>query len=362
MAFQYTELIQLKKFFEKSKNRKERITKLQMYNSLRRTMRMFKWTGLPEEIPQRYLELSVQTRKYMGIVEHEGKHYCLWGGLGGVPNYNYLPTWFIVANPYLKLSNTYNIYGDNKDCVIIPNDSLYQGMLDTISFHSEILTEIQLTKRRIIINNRMPKIITAPDNNTKRDIDDLLKDVEDGEIASIFDRSFLKDIQSIDNTGNEARNLITQVLEMEQYQKASLFNDLGLQMNYNMKRETITSSEAQLGESALLPLPDDMLETRKIACKEVNEVFGLKWNVEFDSAWADLRKSIRVEMELQEKDLQPEPNEEVQSTVQDTEQSEVVQDAYEKAVNIVEPIIEATKDVIQEIVNQNNEEDNNETT
>lgn len=293
-------------YFDKAKTRKTKISRLQINNMFRRSVQMFDWRNLPETISKRNLELLVQSRGYAGIIEHNGKHYVMYGGLGGKLNWNYMPMDFIVANPYLNLSKTYHIYDtdtEKKDVAIIPNDSLYQGMLPIYGFHAELLTEIQLTKRRIIINNRLPKILSAPDNKTKLDLDDLLKDVEDGEIASIFDRSFLANIESIDNSNEGARNLITQVLEMEQYQKASLFNDIGLQLNYNMKRETITSSEAQLGESALLPLPDDMIDMRKIACKEINELFGLNLEVEFSSAWKDLRKSIQVEMDLQSKEL-----------------------------------------------------------
>lgn len=315
--------IRSKKFFKKSDDRKDRITQLQMFNMIRRTSKMFEWKGLPDTIPQRDLELQIQTRGITGIIHYNDNYYSVYGGLGGVPNYNYMPTIYIVANPYLKLSKTYYIYNTEeheKDVVIIPNDSLYQGLIPTLSYHCELLTEIQLTKRCVMIISRMPKILTAPNNNTKADLDGLIKDLIDGEITSMYDKNMLQNINSVDVSDGTARNLMTQILETEQYQKAAMFNDIGLQMNYNMKRETITSSEAQLGESALLPLCDDMLEMRKKACKEVNDVFGLKWEVEFSSAWKDLRKSIQVEMALEEKEL-IEPND-VQSIGQENDNSE----------------------------------------
>lgn len=297
-------------FFSSKETRKARITKLNIFNMLRRTLRMFKWTGLPETITHRTLEVTLQTRGYTGWLMHEGKLYALYGQLGGIPNYNYMPTQYIVANPYLKLNKIFEIYGEKQDVVVMPNDILYNGMLNILAFHSELLTEVQLTKRRVIMNSRLPFLATAPDNNSKADIDDLLKDVDEGEIASVLAKNILKDINVIDTSQSNARNLITQILELEQYQKASMFNDIGLQMNYNMKRETITSSEAQLGESALLPLPDDMLEQRKEHIKEVNKLFGTHIEVEFDSAWSDLRKSIYIEMKVQESNVQPVGDEE----------------------------------------------------
>ena len=87
-------------------------------------------------------------------------------------------------------------------------------------------------------------------------------------------------------------------------------------MNYNMKRETITSSEAQLGEGSLKPLPDDMMDMRKIACKEANELWGgdLNIEVEFASSWRDLHASI--ELDLKKKEAEANENEDVQSTGQ----------------------------------------------
>lgn len=315
---QLFEFINSQDFFNNRKDRKKRITKLNIYNMLRRTLSMFKYDKLPETITHRTLELTLQTRGHIGWIKLDNKLYTTYGQLGGIPNYNYMPSQYIIANPYLKLDKqTFEIYGDNKDVVVMANDTLYQGILGILSFHSELLTEIQLTKRRVLINSRLPTLYTAPDNNAKADIDDLFKDIEEGEFGSILAKNILKDINAIDVSQSQAKNLITQILEMEQYQKASLFNDIGLQMNYNMKRETITSSEAQLGESALLPLPDDMYEQRKKAIKEVNELFDEHITVEFNSAWADLRKSIQVEMQIQENEIN-QPNEKpVQSTVQE---------------------------------------------
>lgn len=278
--------------------RKNRLVRLQMNNMLRRTVNMFKWEGLPDTIPQRVLELYCQTRGFCGIIEVKGKLYCVRGGLGGVPNYNYMPSNFIVSNPYLNLNaNSYNIY-ENKNCVIIPNDSLYQGLMPLCSYHAELLAESSLTLRRLTIINRFPNLLIAPDDNTKKDIDDFLKNLENGDVSAVAAKNILKDATSVP-LSNTASNIITQTLEMRQYEKAEWFNDIGLQMNYNMKRESITSSEAQLGEGALLPLPDDMLEQRRIAAKEIGDIFGVNITVDFNGAWKDLRDSIAIELEAE---------------------------------------------------------------
>lgn len=290
---------------------KMRLIKFQMREMIRRTVRMFEWKGLPERVPQRDLELLLQLRGYCGFLEVNGEFYALWGGLGGVPNWNYMPTQLVVANPYLKLSKTYEIYdteNTKKNVVIIPNDSLYEGLVPLLSFHTELLTEIQLTKRCVVINNRMPTAPVAPDNNSKTSVDKFFDDLLEGNLTSIQSKNIMKDVATIP-ISQEGRNIITQVLEMEQYQKAAMYNDIGLQLNYNMKRETITSSEAQLGEGALLPLCEDMLEQRKRACKEIKDLFGLDISVDFSSSWYNLYNTIKAELKKDESEAQKAENE-----------------------------------------------------
>src|SRR5699024_7339527 len=126
---------------------------------------------------------------------------------------------------------------------------------------------------------------------------------ENGEIDAILDKNFMFTTETL---GKEVggRNIITQLLEAEQYQKAAMFNDFGLQLNYNMKRESITSSEAQLGEGALLPDPDDMMEMRQAAVKEWNALWGRNISVEFDSAWRNLRVNIESEIAKEEAEVE----------------------------------------------------------
>lgn len=323
---------------------KQLITNYNIRNMLLRTSRMFTWKGLPKEMPQRFLELVLQSWGYIGIVESDNIHYCCWGTLGGEPNYNYMPSKFIVANPHIGnggLNKEYNIYGDNKNVVVIPNDTLYRGLMPILTFHSELNTEIQLTKRLIIINERMPNALTAPDNNAMKDIKEFLGDVEDGELASVFDRNMMRKVESIPYGEGRSANLITQIIEMEQYQKASLFNDLGLQANYNMKRETLTSSENLLNIDALLPLCDDMLEMRQIACNELKEVFGLDISVDFSSAWKMLRDNLELEkLKAVNEVANSRPNgncsnkEEVQSTEQSETSNEEVQSTKQEEYTV----------------------------
>ena len=315
-----------------AEERKNKITKHIIFEQLQRTIRMFDWDircngKTSTKITRRSLELLVQSNGLGGVVKVKDELYCLYGTLGGEPNWNYMPSKFIFANAFLNESRECDIYGIEKDrdVVIIPNDSLYRGMIPTIKFHAEQLTETYLTKRAVLIWLRANRLLTAPTSDAMDDLKDYLQDLELGKLASIYDKNFLKDIKDLGGD-NSVRGVVTQILECLQYEKAALFNDCGLQMNYNMKRESITSSEAQLGEGALLPKPDDMMDMRKMAVKDIKDVFDETWTVEFSSAWKDLHQSINLEIQLEQAEVhsseQPEADIDEQPEVQSNEQTE----------------------------------------
>lgn len=85
--------------------------------------------------------------------------------------------------------------------------------------------------------------------------------------------------------------------------KASWFNELGLNANYNMKRESINSNESQLNDDMLLPLIDDMLQCRQSFCDKINNMFGTNITVSFGSSWKDNMEELELEQQILESQI-----------------------------------------------------------
>ena len=105
---------------------KDELLTSQINYLLAKTNQIFEYENLPDTIPKRELELALQTQGYVSIQKINNQLYALTGGLGGVPNEYNEPTQIIITNPYLKYNKTLTI---NKDCVIIKNDAMRQGLL-----------------------------------------------------------------------------------------------------------------------------------------------------------------------------------------------------------------------------------------
>lgn len=279
-------------------NDKEAAVRNYIAYMLDRTQRIFEYKGLPDTIPQRMLEFLLQVNGYACFGECNGGLYAFYGGLGGEPDAYYRPTICVVANPYLKFNKSFKI---DEDCVIMRNDSLLYGLLPLFSRYATAMAENDISFRLSSVNTRIEFLLSAPDDSTKQAAEKFLKDIEEGKQGVIASNEFLEGIKA-QEVGRSMRTF-TDLIEYQQYLKASWFNEIGLNANYNMKREKLSTTESQMNNDALLPLVEDMLEQRRLALEKINEMFGTDISVDFASSWEKLLKEFEAEsnqLDLQE--------------------------------------------------------------
>lgn len=248
------------------------------------TLNMFKWENLPSTIPARELELLLQMRGSCIVAQHQGNLYALAGNLGGECDAYYIPKYYIVANPWLKLSKDFE---RDVDCVFGVNDSMWTGLQGIMELYGTMSVETDLSIAVANIMERLHTLMKCTNDSEKVAFETLLKRLTDGELASaIVSDSWLMNegIGTLPFADN-GRNSITQLIELRQYTKAGWYNELGLQANYNMKREAINSTEGQLNEDGLLPLVADMLKCRKEFAEKINDMYGTDISVELSGAW-----------------------------------------------------------------------------
>lgn len=272
-----------------------------IWQTLCRTQSMFEYKNLPDTIPQKYLENYLQTQGVTAIATNpkDNKQYALMGGLGGECDGYYIPKYFIGANPWLEW--TYELERD-KECIVVFNDTYRIGILPIIKRYASLLAENELTIKIALINSRLTNIFSAPTDNQKKAAEEFISQIDGGELAVIRDNSFSP--MGFTPYGSSSQRYVTQLIEMEQYLKSQLFNDLGLNANYNMKRETITSTEVTMNSDSLLPFCEDMLRMRKEAIEKCNDMFGWNASVDFSSSWKNRADSNEYQLELEKNQAQ----------------------------------------------------------
>lgn len=113
---------------------------------------------------------------------------------------------------------------------------------------------------------------------------------------------------------------ITQLIELIQYYKASMYNELGLNANYNMKRERLNLGEVSMNVDVLLPYVDNMLKERQNAVEKINEMFDTEISVKLASSWGlerDNYNALAADLETAKEN--PDPTDEPDPTEETTE-------------------------------------------
>ncbi len=256
---------------------------------LARLQSMFKYTGLPDSIPSKWLEHYLLVNGQCIFCKNGDDLIVTTGGQGGMPDIYYIPTKYIVANPYVK-KETRKTYTIGEDCVLIRNDTYSQGLIPLLTRYCTQLVENDISLNVTDIIARAMLTITAASNQDKESVDLWFKKLRQGELGAIGELPSMvgNNDKNINITPfRECSSVLTNLIEYHQYLKASLYNEIGLNANYNMKRESINSNESQLNDDMLTPLIDDMLARRKEALEEVNAMFGTNISVDFNSAWKE---------------------------------------------------------------------------
>ena len=276
-----------------------------------RTNQMFEYKGLPDTIPAHMLELYLQINGHIGWLEWNGNLYALPGGWGGAPDPYYRPTIYIVANPALGGSHDCKIvnhlppfdetvWSTKPDCVLMRNDTNMRGLFYLFSRYATELSENDISIRSAQINSRQQSIIAASTDREIASARAYIKALEDGKLEAVMDQAMATKGIRATNVSVQSANVIIQLIELQQYLKASWYNEIGLNANFNMKREYLSEEELMAQTDTLIPLIDDMLRCRKEAIEVVNSTFGTSISVEKNSAWENKQKELETEQEYKE--------------------------------------------------------------
>ena len=326
-----------------------------------RSLLMFKYTGLPETIPAKELERLLQTAGFAGIAKAKGELYAFTGGLGGEPDEYYQPTKLVVANPALKYNASLTL---DEDVVVIRNDTARMGLVPIYSKYSKLMIENEITMALSNVNKRVSNLISVSDDNTAESARLYLKKLEEGDLGFIMENKLYDSLKT--SAMNNSGTTMTELIEYQQYLKATMYNEIGINANGNMKRERLITDEIEVNNEALYPLIDNMLDCRLEGLAKINEMFGTNITVELNSSWdnyrqdgdTDLNERVATEAELDgdmyadfelgEEEEQPEPS---PTQLEDADEAlEVAEGKYvEEELEALESPVEDAEEVPDEV-------------
>ena len=296
---------------------------------LTKTNELFIYENIPDTIDIKRMEYFLQKNGFIFFTKNKDYHFYN-GSLFDFDIYEE-PT---KINAILE-DRSIKTYDVLKDGVLIKNDFLMNGLEKIFKKYGVMLCECEISLYLNSIMNRINYIINANDDNTKKSADRFIEKIYNGEFSIIGSNAFFDGVE-IKGTTTQQNNTQSNI-ELTQYIKASAFNEIGLNSNFNMKRERLNTTELTLNENAIKPYIENMFNCRKQAIEKINEMYGLNIIVSMSTIWDSYTSEPIEETEpVEETSNAPE-----EKTVEETEPVEETSNApEEKTVEKTEPVEE----------------------
>ena len=267
---------------------------------------MFKWNNLPDGMNSFDVEKFLQLKGNNFVLYDESKKrfFVLEGSAYDNISWNYEPTKSIIVNPALPELNKIK-YKLGENAVMIRNDYLMLGLYTINEKNAIDVANTDVSLRYASFNTRFKTLFTSDDDDTKDSINKLIEDIWKGvkPSAIVTNDLYKKSVEGIEYSKNNTNEII-QLIELKQYQLANWYIELCINANYNMKRESLNENETNMNQDALLPFINQMLECRKMACDEMNKLFGLDVSVELSSSWKKINDEVKESLKQMKLDTE----------------------------------------------------------
>ena len=251
-------------------------TYMQYYNRLvELSLSMFEWKNLPDTVDARFLELSLFGDGMAVFFEDPDIGYlCLRTMIGGHLNVYQIPT-----ERTAYASNGYNKHLNEEDSVIIFNNLIHTNSTLDVTMFAKRLYNLD---RAIDVNANAQKtpILISCDETQRLTLKNLYKQYDGNEPFIFGDKNLdLNGIQVI-NTGSPYVADKLQQLKNNIWSEAMMC--LGIPNSPSEKKERLVANEAKVSQGGTLASRSSRLEMRKMACDEINKMFGLEIDVEYN--------------------------------------------------------------------------------
>lgn len=244
--------------------------------------------GLPDDADKEFIMSQLLLVGRIAVFKTKGKTYFLNGHIGGIPDEYYYPTKVLIANPVL---GSFDLERD-KEAVMVyltPTDRIldvpkpltpiiYGGLFSLISMVANILAECMTTVNTTLMNIRVHAIFTADTESAAKSAEIVLKSIYMGKPYSVVTSELLERLNVNPLSEHGLSTCLIETLEVCQYVLSLFWNGIGIDANYNMKRERLITAEVDKNIQSLIVPIQTILESLNDGFKKANDLFGI--NVE----------------------------------------------------------------------------------
>ena len=257
----------------------------------------FKWTGLPDTIDERFLEL-ILFRNALAVFYYDkefSRFMALQGtGSGRVNMYDNPTTYTVVGNSMVSRVLS------SRDCVPIWDNRLRIPQFDMVSIYARRLAMIETSMDQSVLITRHP-IIMAVDANEKHSYQQVFDMVKEGDPVilgtPLLGESINNKMQTLQLSPPDVDRLIISLHTA----KNALWNDcmtfLGIKNSDTSKKERLIVDEVESNDEQVMSYRNIALSERRRAADMINEKWNLSVSVEWNNAMQAVNSDLPIAMQ-----------------------------------------------------------------
>ena len=232
---------------------------------------LFKWENLPDGIDERFIERYLFTEGQCLFFKDDKLGFMVTKVVNNGQYNAYLEPTRVRPFAYNYQYDGPELF-NNENCVIIKNNDDSIPTFPTIDLYAFKLTDIDMTIRTNIMNQKTPVVITCSDKQ-KLSLKNVINQRNENEYAIYGDKNLdMNQINVLD-----LRSPV--VFDKLQIQKHDIWNEcmtfLGINNANQDKRERLVADEVSANDEQVSASEDVMLKARQHCADLINEMFGL---------------------------------------------------------------------------------------
>lgn len=251
-------------------------------------IRIFKYDNLPPTIPRDALENYILTFGYAGVTkaDYNGDKIlvavpCTKYGVGLYPNYEPLAQY---CTPLIQGTNL--VVG--KDIVVIKNNSYQISCDEIVKRYARQLADFDATINILTSNTRIPVLPSFDNEESAESYKAVMIANRLGQVDTVLDKSFIQKGSFTPFANMTTTAKINDVVSARNEILRTFLSEIGI-TSANDKRERMVVDEVNVNSQMLLFNVADMLECRKNAVDDINNLYGTNIVVDLSDEYSFIK-------------------------------------------------------------------------
>lgn len=250
----------------------------------------FKYDGLPDNIPQGFVEGMLLCNGTVGFSKVNGELWAFPGAYCG-SYHGYLPTEYMGVLP--DISPKQGKIGDTWE--VVWNNLTRTPELIVLQY-ADILSEIDVSERCNVRYARDMKIPKVGSERERQAVKDCINNIRNGNMDCVVSDNTMAVKQYIEGIKEDPLLELTDINDIDKLQYLNQYRDnivkrfgqlYGFKSQVTSKLAQMSEDEVHSNDSLSLILSDEALQCRQEGLERVNSLFGTNITCEFNECWQD---------------------------------------------------------------------------